>query len=248
MEDLGVQEGPQLDLSPVDIPSTALNRRPPRLCLQNKSFSLDSPDPVPHLDYRQIFNSSGRVDHMGRSPFYHSPSSPTHPTRRLLGHNSPHSNGSRQDLYDQPQSPQILSPCISPKPGRYLPSNLYVLLYDFQPRRTDDLELSAGDTIQILDTSDSDWWRGRCTLNGDVGYVPSTYLARLGPGERVHRVTQHCTMLGEGGILHTLHRDQILISLAGDWEDTEPGSILVRNGDSSLPIRGTVPLHYLYSV
>jgi len=247
MGELGDPEEPQLDLSLVDTPS---NRRPPQLSLRNKSFSLDSPDPVPNMavDYRQIFNSSGRVDHVGRSPFYHSPSSPTHPTRRLLGHNSPHSNGSRQDLYEQSQSSQLSSPCISPKHGCYLPSNLYVLLYNFQPRRSDDLELSSGDTIQILDTSDSDWWRGRCTLNGDVGYVPSTYLARLGPGERVHRVTQHCTLLGEEGSLHTLHRDQILISLAGDWEDTESGSILVRNGDSSLPIRGTVPLHYLYSV
>lgn len=247
MEDPGALEVPQLDLSLVEIPSTA--RRPPRLSLHTKSFSLDSPDPVPVADhYRQIFNSSGRVDHVGRSTFYHSPSSPTHPIRQMFGHNSPHLDGSRQDLYEPSQSPQLLSPCVSPKPTRYLPSNLYVLLYDFQPRRSDDLELSAGDTIQILDTSDSDWWRGRCTLNGDVGYVPSTYLARLGPGERVHKVTQHCTMLGEGGILHTLHRDQILISLDGGWEDNESGSILVRNGDSSLPIRGTVPLHYLYSV
>lgn len=234
-------------LSLVDTPSQC--RRPPQLSLRNKSLSLDSPDPaVPAMvQSRFAFNSAGRVDHLGL-PFYHSPSSPTHPHRRLFGHNSPHSNGSRQDLYEQTPSPQLGSPCMSPKPGRYLPSNLYVLLYDFQPRRSDDLELSAGDTIQILDTSDPDWWRGRCTLTGDVGYLPSTYLARLGPGERVHRVTQHCTLLGEGGVLHPLHRDQIMISLAGEWEDTQSGSLLVRNGDPSLPIRGTVPLHYLYSV
>jgi hypothetical protein len=181
------------------------------------------------------------------------PSSPTHPTRRFLSGiqgGSPHSSarGSRQDLFDS-MSPPSSSPCHSPKPGRYLPSNLYVVLYNFQPRRQDDLGLEAGNTVQILDTSDPDWWRGRCTVTGDIGYLPHTYLSRLGPGERVHKVTQRCSLLDQDtGVLHTLRPDQVLISIGGDWAELEPGSLMVRTGETSHGLCGSVPLRYLYSV
>ena len=53
----------------------------------------------------------------------------------------------------------------------------------------------AGSTVQILDTVDPDWWRGRCTLTGGTGFLPSTYLARVLPGEMIFRVVQPCSLL-----------------------------------------------------
>ena len=74
--------------------------------------------------------------------------------------------------------------------------------------------IRAGQTAQIVDTSDTDWWQGRCTVTGSLGYLPSTYLARLMPGERVFRVNQHCQMENLRGELVSLDRDQVNINMA----------------------------------
>ena len=47
------------------------------------------------------------------------------------------------------------------------------VLYDFAPENEDEMQLSAGDIVIILDDSDSDWWRG--TINGRTGLFPSSY-------------------------------------------------------------------------
>jgi len=183
------------------------------------------------------------------------PSSPTHPVRRFGGGGSycgsTHSSGrgSRQDLFDTPSSPLSTSPCFSQKPGRYLPSNLYVVLYDFQPRHQNDLDLEAGRTVQILDTSDPDWWRGRCPLTGSVGYILQSYLARLSPDERVFKVVEPCSMVEQDtSVLHNLHQDQVLISLSP--LSPEGGNISVRTGENQgyTEIWGNIHSSYLYRI
>ena len=42
--------------------------------------------------------------------------------------------------------------------------------------------------MTVLDSSDSDWWRGKCF--GAVGFFPSTYVTRLLPGEKPLQVLQ----------------------------------------------------------
>lgn len=153
-----------------------------------------------------------------------------------------------QDDLDQCLSSQT-SPRISPKSHRSLPSNIYVVLYNFQPRRPDELGLSAGSTATILDTSDQDWWRGRCSITGQLGFLPATYLARLLPGERVHRVCQPCSLTTLTGEIQSLIRDQIVIELSSDCQDPRASQdVMVRTGESSCPIRGLVPLRYLQQV
>ena len=51
-------------------------------------------------------------------------------------------------------------------------------------------------------------------MTGSLGYLPSTYLARLMPGERVFRVNQHCQMEDLRGELVSLNRDQVNIDMA----------------------------------
>ena len=75
-----------------------------------------------------------------------------------------------------------------------------------------DFSVRAGQTVQILDTSDQDWWQARCSDRGLVGFIPSTYLARLMPGEGVLRVNQLCQMEDMRGELVTLNRDQVRLS------------------------------------
>jgi len=178
----------------------------------------------------------------GRLPLYalnQSPSSPAHGTRPP----PPALRGSRGEL--ERRSPHSNSPSQSPLKGRQLPSNIYAVLYNLKPRREDELGLAAGSTVHVLDTSNSDWWRGRCTLTGASGYLPATYLARTLPAERVFRVTQPCNLIGKCGELVSLMRDQIVLGLPPADGDTE---IIVRTGESGQPVGGRVPLRYLTSV
>ena len=66
----------------------------------------------------------------------------------------------------------------SGSPLRRLPSSFYVALCEIQPYRSSDLCLrckfiiaisinfilisSSGDLIDVIDTSDTDWWKARC--------------------------------------------------------------------------------------
>lgn len=74
------------------------------------------------------------------------------------------------------------------------PTNTFVVLYDYVAQRADEIQLSAGQLVQVLDTSERDWWKV-CALNAAngcnlVGYFPSTYLAQLYQNERPLQVAQ----------------------------------------------------------
>ncbi|XP_029995944.1 GRB2-related adapter protein 2a [Sphaeramia orbicularis] len=48
-----------------------------------------------------------------------------------------------------------------------------VALYDFRAEEDDELGFGAGDIIEVLDSSDSSWWKGR--LRGKTGLFPANY-------------------------------------------------------------------------
>lgn len=220
----------------------------PKLSLRNKSISLDSPDVqqggVAAPKKGGVANSPAYSSSTGRLPLYDVHQSPSSPVQH--GRPPPPSlRGSRGDI--DHRSPLSNSPVQSPKMKgpRHAPSNIYAVLYNFQPRREDELGLSAGSTVHVLDTTDSDWWRGRCTITGSTGYLPSTYLARTLPAERVYRVTQPCNLVGKNGEIFSLLRDQIVLGLPPAEGDKE---LVVRTGESGQPVRGRVPLRYLTTV
>ncbi|OQR76830.1 hypothetical protein BIW11_02999 [Tropilaelaps mercedesae] len=143
------------------------------------------------------------------------------------------------------------------KAHRLLPTNIYVVLYGFRSRHQDELDLKAGDTLTVIDTSDPDWWQGKCM--GKVGFFPSKYVAKLHPGERTLQVVHPIQVAEQPGTagpdnpgapgasypLTTtkLVRDQIVIQVG---EELEGGRVLVRTGmnDRALP----VPLKYLQEI
>lgn len=56
-----------------------------------------------------------------------------------------------------------------------LPPPVYVeAIYDFTPQQSDDLKISAGDKIQIIDKPSDAWWKG--SVNGRSGMFPSNYV------------------------------------------------------------------------
>lgn len=75
------------------------------------------------------------------------------------------------------------------KHQRLLPTNLYVILYNFKSRHSDELDLKAGYKVTVIDTSDPDWWKGKCL--GKIGYFPSKYCTKLQAGERPLQVTHN---------------------------------------------------------
>ncbi|CAB4067314.1 unnamed protein product [Lepeophtheirus salmonis] len=78
------------------------------------------------------------------------------------------------------------SPCPSPKPNRFTLANVFVVLYNFKPRHADELDLKAGQMLTVIDTSDKDWWKGKCL--GSIGFFPSTYVNKLLPGEKPFQI------------------------------------------------------------
>lgn len=150
------------------------------------------------------------------------------------------------ELPDEPDkslSSNSASPCPSPvkqhsKHQRLLPTNLYVILYNFKSRHADELDLKAGYKVTVIDTSDPDWWKGKCL--GKIGYFPSKYCTKLQAGERPLQVTHNLQVSdGDNGLM--LLRDQIVIQV-GDEVD---GMVMIRSGDNR---QGVCPIKFLQEV
>ncbi|KAI8429004.1 hypothetical protein MSG28_007590 [Choristoneura fumiferana] len=121
------------------------------------------------------------------------------------------------------------------KHQRLLPTNLYVILYNFKSRHADELDLKAGYKVTVIDTSDPDWWKGKCL--GKIGYFPSKYCTKLQAGERPLQVTHNLQVSdGDNGLM--LLRDQIVIQV-GDEVD---GMVMIRSGDNR---QGVCPIKFL---
>lgn len=173
-------------------------------------------------------------------PSSSAPQSPVHNRRQLLSAKSVRmSSVDLPDDNEKSLSSASTSPCPSPKPHRLLPTNIYVVLYNFRSRHQDELDLKAGDTVTVIDTTDPDWWQGKCL--GRVGFFPSKYVAKLHSGERALQVL-HSIQVMDGQEPVKLLRDQIVIQVADEMD----GKVLVRTGlgDKALPC----PLKYLQEV
>lgn len=150
------------------------------------------------------------------------------------------------DENEKSQSSASASPCPSPKAQRLLPTNLYVVLFNFKGREADELDLKAGYKVTVIDASDPDWWRGKCL--GQIGFFPSKYVAKLAPNEKPLQVTHNLQLGGndEGADsdpnrLTKLLRDQIVIQIG----EEQNGMVTVRNGDNK---QGSCPTQYLQEV
>ncbi|XP_054275362.1 uncharacterized protein LOC128994676 isoform X6 [Macrosteles quadrilineatus] len=166
------------------------------------------------------------------------PSSPVHNRRLLSARNMRMSSVELPDDNEKSLSSASTSPCPSPKPHRLLPTNLYVVLYNFKSRHADELDLKAGYKVTVIDTSDQDWWKGKCL--GRIGYFPSKYVTKLGVGEKPLQVT-HNLQVSDGDNGLTLLRDQIVIQIGEELD----GMVVIRNGDNR---QGVCPLKFLQEV
>ena len=62
-------------------------------------------------------------------------------------------------------------------PGNTHTVTVYIALYDYAARTTEDLNFSKGERLQVIDNSDGDWWFARSLKTGREGYIPCNYVA-----------------------------------------------------------------------
>ena len=91
--------------------------------------------------------------------------------RTLSAYASASSLGSRKGLpLPAPPSP-ITSPSMDP-------DNLFIAIFEYNARISDDLSFKKGEKLEILNTSDGDWWLARHVDTHKEGYIPSNYVAK----------------------------------------------------------------------
>uniref|UniRef100_A0A1I8BHU5 Tyrosine-protein kinase n=1 Tax=Meloidogyne hapla TaxID=6305 RepID=A0A1I8BHU5_MELHA len=57
-------------------------------------------------------------------------------------------------------------------------NNLFVALFDYYARTEDDLNFKRGDSLEIINSMEGDWWYARSLNSGKCGYIPANYVAR----------------------------------------------------------------------
>ncbi|XP_015177351.1 PREDICTED: uncharacterized protein LOC107066856 isoform X2 [Polistes dominula] len=221
-------QAPVDDTPPADHTPHSPQRRRERLNLRMKSLSLDSPEGTAHVRHRpRDYYTSGQRE---STPPRHSDSgsinrlSPCSPGQGHAMHKHIRSairtsSVELPDENDKCYSSASTSPCPSPHPNnqnhmnppgkRVLPpNNLYVVLYNFEARHRDELDLKPGYKVTVIDKSEKDWWKGKC-LGGRAGYFPSAYVMRVESGQKTLQVTRNLQLKDQ----ITLLRDQIVIQV-----------------------------------
>ncbi|XP_030766911.1 uncharacterized protein LOC115890735 isoform X5 [Sitophilus oryzae] len=252
----------------ISLPETPHSPRRQKLNLRMKSLSLDSPESTEHVQRRQRHGANAASDphsnHSSSSKIQFAsstvpprslpnhpirkdlktqstPSSPVHNRRLLSAKNIRMSSVELPDENDKSPSSASTSPCPSPvgkKSHRLLPTNLYVVLYNFKARHQDELDLKAGYKVTVIDTSDPDWWKGKCF--GKMGFFPSKYVSKLSSGEKPLQVTHNLQVSdGDNGLM--LLRDQIVIQIGEEID----GMVMIRSGDNR---QGVCPVKFLQEV
>lgn len=54
---------------------------------------------------------------------------------------------------------------------------VFVALFDYNQRTSEDLSFRKGERLEILNDLDGDWWQARSLDTGKEGYIPSNYVA-----------------------------------------------------------------------
>ncbi|XP_061178105.1 uncharacterized protein LOC133186797 [Saccostrea echinata] len=237
--------------SPASSASHSPKNRRKKLNSRMKSFSLDTPEPSKHLlaidETTKKKSSSFTNTCFGVGPISRlqadseGSSSPDEKyvfsaanLRKKFASSS--NRASSLELEDKVSYSN--SPKDSPKSQKKQNTQLYVVLYNFKGKEKDDLDLRAGWRVSVLDSSDPDWWKGKC--NGKVGYFPATYLIPIQTGQRVFQVI-HSMHLIEGGNGMKLHKDQIVLQIG----DEEKGMVHIQAANKK---QAMCPLKYLKEV
>lgn len=114
--------------------------------------------------------------------------------------------------------------------------HLFVALFDYDARTEDDLCFKRGETLEIMNDLQGDWWYARSLKTGKCGFIPSNYVAR---DKSIDAQPWYF------GKLRRIDAEKLLMLAVNDH-----GAFLVRDSESrqnefSLSVRdGAVVKHY----
>ncbi|XP_075860694.1 proline-serine-threonine phosphatase-interacting protein 1 isoform X5 [Microcebus murinus] len=147
--------------------------------IQAKSTGTEPPAPVPYQNYydREVTPSSG------------SPGVP--PSCGMMKRFSGLLHGSPKTSMAAPAaSTETLTPSLERNEGVYAavavqetqgnpaaPAQDYRALYDYTAQNPDELDISAGDVLEVILEGEDGWWT--VERNGQRGFVPGSYLEKL---------------------------------------------------------------------
>uniref|UniRef100_A0A452RK24 Proline-serine-threonine phosphatase-interacting protein 1 n=1 Tax=Ursus americanus TaxID=9643 RepID=A0A452RK24_URSAM len=148
--------------------------------IQAKSTGTEPPAPVPYQNYydREVSPASGSP---GVQPSCGM-------IKRFSGllHGSPKttslaaSAASTETLTPTPEHNEVVYSTVAVKeaPGPpTLPAQGYRVLYDYTAQNSDELNISAGDIVEVILEGEDGWWT--VERNGQRGFVPGSYLEKL---------------------------------------------------------------------
>ncbi|KAI5163843.1 proline-serine-threonine phosphatase-interacting protein 1 [Manis pentadactyla] len=145
--------------------------------IQAKSTGTEPPAPVPYQNYydREVTSSSC--------------SAGTQPSCGVIKRFSGMLHGSPKTAA-LAASAEILTPTPERNEGVYaavavqevpgpptLPAQGYRVLYDYTAQNSDELDISAGDVVEVILEGEDGWWT--VERNGQRGFVPGSYLEQL---------------------------------------------------------------------
>nr|CAD7446237.1 unnamed protein product [Timema bartmani] len=80
-------------------------------------------------------------------------------------------------LRAQRQGPDIIRTPATPSPLSPQRGHIVVAVYNFQAREATDVSFSKGDRMEVLDDSETDWWKVRHLHTGAEGLIPWNFVA-----------------------------------------------------------------------
>ncbi|KAK3772362.1 hypothetical protein RRG08_031386 [Elysia crispata] len=193
-----------------------------RLSARMKSFSLDAPDPPKQL--LGIDEMTKKKSSSFTNTCFGQPNIPVsvNATKKKFVFSL---RSTSLEMEDSKRRSRSQSPQISPR-SKKKETDIYVSLYHFRGKEKDDMDLRPGYRVTVTNSSDPDWWKGKCGSRS--GYFPAKYLLKLQKFQRVYQVTHTMNLTeidGHGGM--RLHKDQIVLAV-GDPPEEEATVIHVK--------------------
>ncbi|XP_023608929.1 proline-serine-threonine phosphatase-interacting protein 1 isoform X1 [Myotis lucifugus] len=148
--------------------------------IQAKSTGTEPPAPVPYQNYydREVTISSGSPGIQPSCGMIKRFSGLLHGSPKTA--QSAASAASTDTLTPTPNQNEGVYAAVSVQeaPGPpTLPARNYRVVYDYKAQNSDELDISAGDILEVILEGEDGWWT--VEQNGQRGFVPGSYLEKL---------------------------------------------------------------------
>ncbi|XP_045704615.1 proline-serine-threonine phosphatase-interacting protein 1 isoform X4 [Phyllostomus hastatus] len=148
--------------------------------IQAKSTGTEPPAPVPYQNYydREVTLSPGSPGTQPSCGMIKKFSGLLHGSPKTISLAA--SAASTDTLTSTPNQNEgvYAAVAVQEAPGPLsLPARDYRALYDYRAQNSDELDISAGDILEVLLEGEDGWWT--VERNGQRGFVPGSYLEKL---------------------------------------------------------------------